>query len=454
MKVYHSKPGEIIDAFGKGDICVAVYGLGKMGLPIAAVFADKGANVVGVDIDKNVVSKINSGKNYVQGEPGLSKLVKRNVEVGRLSATADAIGAAKKSDVMIVIVPTFLDEHNKPDLSLVISVCKDISKGLKPGDFVISESTLPPKTTADVILPILEQSDLKLGDFGLAHCPERTSSGRAIKDILGAYPKIVGGVDKKSTETAKAIYTVINKRGVIEVSDATTAEAVKVFEGIYRDVNIALSNQLAIVCKELGINAIETFNIANTQPYSHLHMPGCGVGGHCIPVYPYFITKTVESDTSLLNLSRKVNDYMAQYTVEIAEDELNRAGCKLKGSNVLILGVTYRGDVKETRCSPAVSIINILKSKGSNVFSWDPLLKKEVEEFGAIYSRLNEIEDIDAIILASDHKEFKNLNWDEIGKRMRNKIVVDGRGILDADLLRSSGFKVLYVGGFFKETQN
>ena len=454
MKVYYSEPGEIIDAFGKGDICVAVYGLGKMGLPIAAVFAEKGANVIGVDIDKNVVSKIDSGKNYVQGEPGLSKLVKRNVEVGRLSATADAIGAAKRSDVMIVIVPTFLDEHNKPDLSLVISVCKDISKGLKPGDFVISESTLPPKTTADVILPILMQSGLKLGDFGLAHCPERTSSGRAIKDILGAYPKIVGGVDKKSTETAKAIYTVINKRGVIEVSDSTTAEAVKVFEGIYRDVNIALSNQLAIVCKELGINAIETFNIANTQPYSHLHMPGCGVGGHCIPVYPYFITKTVESDTSLLKLSRKVNDYMAQYTVEIAEGELNLAGCKLKGSNVLILGVTYRGDVKETRCSPAVSIINILRSKGSNVFSWDPLLKKEVEEFGAIYCRLNEIEDIDVIILASDHKEFKNLNWDEIEKRMRNKIVVDGRGILDADLLGSRGFKVLYVGGFSKETRN
>ena len=451
IKIYHEEPKKIINAFRKGDIHVAVYGLGKMGLPIAAVFADKGANVIGVDIDKVVVEKINAGKNYVRGEPGLSKLVKKNVELSRLSATTDATFAAKMSDVMIIIVPTFLDEQNKPDLSLVISVCENISKGLKPGDFVISESTLPPKTTSDVILPLLEQSGLKLGNFGLAHCPERTSSGRAIRDILGAYPKIVGGVDKKSTEVAKAIYSVINKKGVIEVSDASTAEAVKVFEGIYRDVNIALSNQLAIVCKELGISAVEAFNTANTQPYSHLHMPGCGVGGHCIPVYPYFITKTVESDTSLLKLSRKINDYMAEYTIEMAENALEEVRSKIEKSNILILGVTYRGGVKETRCSPAVSIIDILKSKGAIVFAWDPLMGSEVEEFGAIFTRLEELEDIDAIILASDHKEFKKLNWEDIQKRMRNKIVVDGRGILDEDELTSEGFKVLYVGGIPKK---
>ena len=250
---------------------------------------------------------------------------------------------------------------------------------------------------------------------------------------------------------AKAIYSVINKKGVIEVSDASTAEAVKVFEGIYRDVNIALSNQLAIVCKELGISAVEAFNTANTQPYSHLHMPGCGVGGHCIPVYPYFITKTVESDTSLLKLSRKINDYMADYTIEMAENALEEVGSKIEKSNILILGVTYRGGVKETRCSPAVSIIDILKSKGAIVFAWDPLMGSEVEEFGAIFTRLDEMKDIDVIILASDHKEFKKLNWEDIKKRMQNMIVVDGRGILDKDELNSKGFKVLYVGGIPKK---
>ena len=446
MKVYLAEQDKIIDSFKKGGICVAVYGLGKMGLPIAAVFAEKGANVVGVDINKNLVDKINDGENYVLEELRLTKLVKSNVKGGRLSATTDTVGAAKMSDVMIVIVPTFLDEKNNPDLSLVVSVCEDISKGLKPGDFVITESTLPPKTTKEIVLPILEQSGLKLGDFGLAHCPERTSSGRAIKDILGDYPKIVGGVDKNSTKTASAIYSVINKKGVIEVSDATTAEAVKVFEGVYRDVNIALSNQLAIVCKELSISAVETFNTANTQPYSHLHMPGCGVGGHCIPVYPYFVTKTVKSDTSLLKLSREINDYMAHYTVEMVEDALNGAEEDLDKSNILILGVTYRGGVKETRCSPAISIIEILKTKGAKVFAWDPLLSRGVEELGAIHTPLEDIKDIDAIILASDHEEFKKLNWGELSKKMRNKIVIDGRGILDANELRSNDFEILYVG--------
>ncbi|MDY6966864.1 MAG: nucleotide sugar dehydrogenase [Halobacteriota archaeon] len=447
MKIYGGEPDKIVSALKSGDITVAVYGLGKMGLPIAAVFADRGADVIGVDINEDVVANLNRGINYVLEEPGLTELVKKNVAQGRLSATSDLVGAARRSDVMIVIVPTFLNEENTADLSLVSSVCEKISEGLETGDFVITESTLPPKTTEGFVLPILEKSGLKVGDFGLAHCPERTSSGRAIIDIMGAYPKVVGGVDDKSTKAAKAIYSVINDKGVIEVSNATTAEAVKVFEGVYRDVNIALANQLAIICEEIGIDAIETFNVANTQPYSNLHMPGCGVGGHCIPVYPYFITKIVDADTSLLKLSREINDYMAEYTVSLAERALKDAGRRdLKGSNVLILGVTYRGGVKETRCSPAISIIKILSDKGAVVSAWDPLLKEEVEQFGAKNLPIDNAVDIDAIIVASDHEEFKDLKWEKIGRRMRNKIVVDGRDTLDSEELESHGFVFIAIG--------
>ena len=446
MKVYGGEPNKIISALGNGDITVAVYGLGKMGLPIAAVFADRGATVIGVDINEDVVDGINKGINHVLEEPGLSELVKENVSLGRLSATTDLIHAAKISDVMIAIVPTFLDDENKADLSLLTSVCENISEGLEPGDFVITESTLPPRTTEDIVLPILERSGLKIGDFGLAHCPERTSSGRAIQDIKGAYPKVVGGVDGKSTKTAEAIYSVINDNEVIEVSDATTAEAVKVFEGVYRDVNIALSNQLAIICEELGIDAIETFNVANTQPYSNLHMPGCGVGGHCIPVYPYFITKIVKSDTSLLKISREINDKMAVYTVDLAEMALKESKIDLNGANILVLGVTYRGGVKETRCSPAISIIRILNERGANVSAWDPLLLEEVEEFGAVNNPIDNASDIDVIIVASDHEEFKHIDWDDVGKRMRNKIVVDGRDALDSAELESHGFVFIAIG--------
>ncbi|MDY6931664.1 MAG: nucleotide sugar dehydrogenase [Halobacteriota archaeon] len=446
MKVYGGEPDEIISALRSGDVTVAVYGLGKMGLPIAAVFADRGATVIGVDINEDVVEGINKGINHVLEEPGLGELVKENVSLGRLSATTDLVHAAEISDVMIVIVPTFLDEENKADLSLLTSVCEKISEGLEAGDFVITESTLPPRTTEDIVLPILKRSGLDIGDFGLAHCPERTSSGRAIQDIKGAYPKVVGGIDKKSTKTAEAIYTVINDKGVIKVSDATTAEAVKVFEGVYRDVNIALSNQLAIICEELGIDAIETFNVANTQPYSNLHMPGCGVGGHCIPVYPYFITKIVKSNTSLLKASREINDKMADYTVDLAEKALKESKRDIKGSNILVLGVTYRGGVKETRCSPAISIIKILNEKGANVSAWDPLLLEEVEVFGAKNTPLSEAKDIDAIIVASDHAEFKQIDWEDVGKRMRNKIVIDGRDALETAELESHGFKFIGIG--------
>ncbi|NYZ76220.1 nucleotide sugar dehydrogenase, partial [Candidatus Micrarchaeota archaeon] len=306
MKVYGRKKAEIVKALRRGDITFSVYGIGKMGLPLAAILADKGARVIGVGRSRETIGKLNKGISDID-EPGLGELVRKNVKAGRFSATNDAVGASRQSDVKIILVPTLLDEENNPDLEAVKSVSKSIAAGLQKGDLVILESTAPPGTTENVIKPILEKSGLKAGrDFGLAHCPERTSSGRAIIDILGAYPKIVGGIDKKSAEACEAIYPVVNKKGVIIVKNLKTAEAVKVVEGVYRDVNIALANQLAVIFDELGVDSYEAFLTANTQPYSNMHMPGTGVGGHCIPVYPYFITKITKNDSSLLKLAREV----------------------------------------------------------------------------------------------------------------------------------------------------
>ena len=446
MKIYGQPEESIRQAVASGDVTIAVYGLGKMGLPLAAVFADAGARVIGVDVDEGVVSGINQGICHVTGEPGLSELVKRNVGEGRLSATSDLVQAAEEADVMVILVPTLLDDGNNPDMSIVRSVCRDIARGLDPGDFVIQESTVPPRTTRDMILPILEGSGHKIGDFGVAHCPERTASGRAILDITGAYPKIVGGVDGVSTEAARALYLTINKKGVIPVSDATVAESVKVFEGLYRDVNIALANELAMVCDELGIDASEVFDAANTQPYSHIHAPGCGVGGHCIPVYPYFIINTVEASTDMLRLARRINDGMPAYTVDLLESVLARLDVGISGARVLLMGVTYRGDVNETRFSPAVDMINELKVRGAEVFAYDPVLGGGVERFGAIPSDLNSIDSIDGILIASDHAEFKTVDWDRIGRLMRHKVVVDGRNILDPEELRSMGYLYQAVG--------
>jgi len=446
MKVFGLEKNAIMDAFTSGRVTVALYGLGKMGLPLAAVFADKGARVIGVDVDQKLVNEINKGRCPIANEPGLPEMIKANVEGQRLSAIIDGVAAARESDVMVILVPCLLNSDNSPDLSAITEVCSIIARGLSRGDFVILETTVPPRTTKDILLPILKQSGLKEGEFGLAFCPERTSSGRAIRDIAGAYRKVVSGMDKESTETAAAIYSVINKKGVITVSDTTTAEAVKLFEGIYRDVNIALSNELALVCREIGVNSAEVFRVANEpvteetgHPYTNLLQPGAGVGGHCIPVYPYFVTKTTGTDTSLIKLARKINDSMPYHMVDLVMEGLNEAGRSIKDSDILILGLAFRGGVKETRNSPTIPIIERLRELHANVFLYDPLFsKEEIESFGAKYS--NSFDNMDCLVIVTNHKEFREYDWQKIGGKMRSRIIVDGRQIIELEKVRKLGF--------------
>ncbi len=372
VKIYGRE--EITDVFKEGKTTVAVYGLGKMGLPLAAIFADKGARVIGADINEEVVTKINQGINPVKGEPGLDELVEKNVKNGRLTATTDLVKAAKDSDVMIILVPAFLDKDNKPDLGIVKSVSENIAKGLEMGDFVIVETTVPPGTTDNVVRAILEKSGLKAGeDFGIAHCPERTSSGRALEDILGAYPKVVGGINKKSTDTAEAIYRIINSKGVIPVSTSTSAETIKIAEGLYRDVNIALANELALISERYGIDVWEVIKTANTQPFCNIHKPGAGVGGHCIPVYPWFV---INEETKLIKTAREVNDAMPAYVVNKVSKTLNNNGGCVKDSNVLVAGLVYRPGVKEIYHTPAKEVITKLRKLGANVYGYDSTLSE------------------------------------------------------------------------------
>jgi len=419
MKCYGLSPEEIRKNIEK--ITVAVYGLGKMGLPLACVFADRGFNVIGVDINKNIVEKINSGENTVKEEEGLSELVKKVVKNGKLKATSNAIKASKMSDIHIIIVPTLLNENKRPDLSIVINIAENIVNGLKKGDMVITECTMPPGTTESLI-PILEKSGLICGkDFGLAHCPERTSTGTAIRDISGEYPKIVGGIDEKTNTALEGIYSIINKKGVIK-TNIKTAEAIKVFEGIYRDVNIALSNELAIYCEENGIDAKEAFKKANTQPYCHLHDPGPGVGGHCIPVYPYFI---MNSKTELIKLSRKINDSMIEHVIDLIIKGLNKTNKNIKDSKILLMGLSFRSGVKEIRNSPTIPLIKKLRELKANIFLYDPLFTKEEIEKYAKYKE--DLENIYWIVIITEDKKFKSLNWEKCD----NIVVIDTRRILD-----------------------
>lgn len=437
------------DSLVSGAVPVAVYGLGKMGLPLASVYAEVTGNVTGADIDPTVVEAVNDGRCHVKREPELPTLVDELVETESLQATTDPTEAAATASIHVVIVPTPITNDKQPDLSVLESVLTDIGSELSSGDIVLIECTVPPRTTAETAVPILrENSGLETDEFGLVFCPERTSSGRALEDIRGAYPKVVGGVDGESTRVAELIYTEINSKGVIRVSDATTAEAVKVFEGLYRDVNIGLANELATLTDEFGIDVNEAINVANTQPYCNIHNPGPGVGGHCIPFYPYFVIKPFEGKTQLLETARSVNDRMPAFTVEKLREELSAEGNSLVDASVLILGLTYRPGVEEVRASPSLDIASELTAAGADVYGVDPLLN-DTREFDLTQLDLSEVysQQFDAVIMVTPHDDFKAINWTNLTRTDGRLIVIDGRNTLD---LADTDHRVYTIGSGYR----
>lgn len=447
MKLYSLTP-EKIKSIKPQDVTVSVYGVGKMGLPLAVVFAYKGFTVIGVDVNETTVHAVNIGKNPVLGEDGLDEMLNTVVQNKKLYATTDLIDASKKSDIKIIIVPTYIDDNNNPDLSIVKSVTKAIGKGLQKGDIVILESTAPPGTTMSVVGKLLEmESKLKIHkDFSVAHCPERTSSGTAIEDIMGRLcPKIVGGSDEKTTSIMQKIYGFINGKGVIPVKDTLTAELVKVWEGVYRDVNIAFANSMYLNCREMGIDAIEVINACNTDYYCRILKPSPGVGGHCIPVYPYFILNAVKENKDLLTLSRKINDSMSSHVIQLAKNALKEKGLLIKNANILVLGLAYRAGVKETRKSPGLKIARELMEISDHIFGYDPMFnEKETAQLGLSYKK--DFKNIDCIIITTSEKEFKDSDWKKIAGQMKTKIIIQGGDIIDNKVLEKSGFYVQRIG--------
>ncbi len=446
MKLYNLSRVKL-NNINPADITISIYGLGKMGLPLAGVFAKHNFKVIGVDINKKTVDSINKGINPVIEEKGLSSLIRKVTKTGFLKATTDGVEASKTSDIKIIIIPIYLDDKNNPDLSLLKDVVKKIGTGLQKGDIVILESTAPANTTLQVIGKMLEKiSNLKLNkDFGLAHCPERISSQTAIKDIEGRLcPKIVGGSDLKTTRIAEYLYKKINKRDVISVQNPTVAELVKIWGEVYRDVNIAFANTLYLSCKELGVDAFEVINAANTNPYCRILTPGPGVGGHCIPVYPYFILKE-NTNNLLLNLSRQINDSMSTHVIYLAKEALKEKNIPLKDANILILGIAYRAGVKEVRKSPGIKIALELNSLSKTVYVNDPQFSKEdIEKLGFKYKE--DFTKIDCIIITTGEKAFKKINWSMVKTQVKTKIVIDTKNIINKKALSNLGFVTKRIG--------
>jgi nucleotide sugar dehydrogenase len=423
---------------------VAVVGLGKIGLPLAAQYAGKGHDVIGCDVMPDVVKAINAGRSHIHEEPGLEEAVVAAVAAGKLKATTDTTAATRMSDVVVVIVPVMVGLDRTIDFRNVDSATRAIGKGLRRGTLVVYETTLPVGTTRQRLGPILaRESGLETGvDYHLAFSPERIYAGRIFED-LRKYPKIVGGVDARSAEVAVDFYRSVLDAEVWTVQNLETAEFAKLAETTYRDVNIALANQLALYATTRNVNALEAFRASNSQPFSHLHRPSLGVGGHCIPVYPHFLlSDATGGELSIVRDGRETNDGMAKVGIE----QLQRRFGDLRARSVLVLGASYREDVKELAFSTVMPIVDLLHRAGADVLITDPLFTaEELSHLDAKVVDLDSDEALgaEAVVVQAWHKQFHNLDW---GAFTGLKVVLDGRGAADADKVRETGAAYLAIG--------
>jgi len=434
---------------------IAIYGLGNVGGPIASAWLRKGAKVIGVDISKKLLTDITEGKSH-KAEPYISKTFSRALEKGKLQLTSNGVEASKNSEIKIVAVPVGL-KKGRIDLRALLAATTSISKGLKKGDAVIISPSLSPGTTESLVKNILEKnSKLKAErDFLLIYNPERIFEGRALADIEKNYPAIVSGHGKKSLKFADELLKIISKKGTLKMSSIKNAEAEKLFEGVYRDVNIALANELADFCERTGINYWEVRKGANSQPYSHLHYPGTGVGGLCIPVYPKFVIQSsskVGKHMKLLEFARKTNDSMPKKCVAEALDFLKSYNIRPKGKKVTVLGLGFRGDVTDSRLSPTYSVVKEFLKQDCKVTIHDPFIfedKKLPTNVTLTKNFALAVENTSLIFISTDHKIYSKLTKKSFHKAKKPLLIFDGRNILQKENFKTDS--LLTIGIRFDE---
>lgn len=393
-------------------------GLGYIGLPTSIMFAKHGVDVLGVDIKQDAVDKLNGGHIHIE-EPGLQEALEEVLASGKFRASTKP----EEADVYIIAVPTPNndDEHKSCDNTIVMAGVESIVPLLKKGDTVIVESTIAPRTMDDFVKPYLESKGFVIGkDIYLVHCPERVLPGQIMHELI-YNNRIIGGITPACVEAGKKVYGTFVKGEMIE-TQAKTAEMSKLMENTYRDVNIALANELAKICNRLDINVHDVITMANKHPRVNLHTPGPGVGGHCLAVDPYFIIAEAPEESKLIKLARDINVSMPEYVVEKTKSILN----KIDGKKVTVFGLTYKGDVDDIRESPAFDIYEMLKAEdGFEVSAFDPHVKLDWVEQDIDKA----LENSSLVLVLSDHSEFKVLK-DENFKAMKDKVIFDTKNVV------------------------
>ncbi|WP_079527273.1 nucleotide sugar dehydrogenase [Halobacillus hunanensis] len=419
----------------KKSLCVI--GLGYIGLPTSVMFALNGHEVHGVDVNPRVVEMINNRQLHIE-ECGLSGRLTEAVDSKAFKASLEPTEA----DVFIIAVPSPIKADKTADLDYIRNATESIIPFLKPGNLVILESTVPPRTVEDVMLPILHKSGLRLGeDLFVSHSPERVIPGKVFQELV-VNDRIVGGIDQKSSQMTKELYQSF-VRGNIHLTDATTAEMAKVIENTYRDVNIAFANELALISEKIGVSSWEAIRLANYHPRVNIHTPGPGVGGHCIAVDPWFLAEIEPELSNIIQLSRNTNDHMPVFTANKIEELLQENF--IGNPKIALFGISFKANIDDQRESPSLKVIEKMVERGMDFTAYDPHIKHNV-----VMNQTQDMEEAlnqaDLVVFLTDHDEFKTLDPELVKDTMRNKLVFDTKNVLDLGKWKNTGFLVKRLG--------
>ena len=440
---------EIIELIQSKKLSICVIGIGRIGLPTALSFANSGLSTIGVDINDKLIETINSGNFPLKDEPGYDVIFEKVLNEKKFRATNNFSEGVNGSDVIVLSLPTPMDQQNIPDYSALLSVAKKLHDEMSDGKLIIIESTVEPGFVEKDFLKVLEGDDRTVGkNFCLGVCPETANPGQILNDFE-RLPRLVGAMDEKTQKLITKIYKHVFTVTLIPMPNCKTANAVKLTTNVFRDLNIAFVNELALIFEKADIDIMTVLEAAKTKYNFQVHYPSAGVGGPCLPVNSYQMINFAKNFTSktfdLVEHGRKINENMPFHTVELLEDALSEINKPLSGSSILILGASYKPDVKDIQISPVEKIVELLKTKNANVLIYDPYFKNS-KVFGieTLDDYVENLENLDGLIIATAHKSFHNIDPIFLKSKMKHPVVIDSKNIIDQQLAKNAG--LIYRG--------
>ena len=443
-KILEMNPDELKSALLSGSITVCVIGIGRIGLPTALSFANSGLLTIGLDINSKLVDDINSGIYPLKDEPEYDLIFDKVISEKKFSATTKITESVSKADVVLLSLPTPMDENNVPDYSALKIVASQLSEYLPEGSLVIVESTIEPGFVENELISIIESSNSRLiaeKNFGIGVCPETANPGEIMIDFT-KLPRLVAGINTKISELIYELYHYVFPVELIKMPDCKTANAVKLTTNVFRDVNIAFVNELSLLFEKLGIDTMTVLKAAQSKYNFQVHYPGAGVGGPCLPVNSYQLlnsAKKLGGSLKIVESGREINESMPQHVIDLTIDAFKEKNLNFQDSTILILGISYKPNVKDIQLSPAHDIVTKLKNLNAKIKIFDPYYKCETI-YGIVCE--NNFEDslssVDALILVTGHNEFKKIDPNLLSSKVKNLIVIDTRGILNLDEVKKS----------------